>query len=172
MPYAIHPGPCKSCSKEHVLFREKWHAANKRFYVQAKCRECELAGTKAHQQANPEYWRALNNKAYLKKVGGALTNVLNRSAEDRRVRALQKVKNRQARVARAAFSDELTQLVAKEAKRLASLRTLLTGVKWSVDHVVPFAATGVCGLHIWSNIQVIPLIENCKKGNRYALHTA
>jgi hypothetical protein len=57
----------------------------------------------------------------------------------------------------------------KEAYDLAALRTKMFGFKWSVDHIIPLRGKTVSGLHIPSNLQVIPLSQNSSKGNRVSL---
>ena len=65
------------------------------------------------------------------------------------------------------FSKELTVLVNLEAKKLVKLRNALVGGKWSIDHIIPLIGKKVSGLHVWNNLQVIPLSENHRKYNSY-----
>lgn len=167
MPRVLVPGKtCKKCGATGGEFRNRWNATNQKWYVQSTCVSCEMLATRAHQEANRQYWRDLNSRSYLNKVG-CLRNVLGRSDEDRKQRAREKAARRSARTKN---PDELTHLAVKEARHLAKLRTEKTNIKWSVDHVVPLFGNGVSGLHRWNNLQVIPLVTNLKKGNRYAVH--
>lgn len=61
---------------------------------------------------------------------------------------------------------ELNDLIIAEAYSLAILRNKTTNIKWHVDHIIPLKSKYVCGLHVGINLQVIPAIENMKKGNR------
>lgn len=47
----------------------------------------------------------------------------------------------------------------------ARARTIATGVQHSVDHIVPLHHPLVCGLHVWTNLRVIPLVENMQRSN-------
>jgi len=113
--------------------------------------------------------REVNRKCYLKKVG-SLKNVLNRTPEDRAARARDKANLRATRAKQARFNDELTALVIVESHDLRKRRNICTGIEWHVDHTVPLHGKEVSGLHIWSNLQVIPKLENLRKGNTHAIH--
>ena len=63
------------------------------------------------------------------------------------------------------WDAEFTEFVCKEAYQLAKLRKTITNISWHVDHIVPLSGRGWCGLHIWSNLQVIPASLNVRKCN-------
>lgn len=55
-----------------------------------------------------------------------------------------------------------------EARALVWLRNAVTGIEWELDHVVPVAGRAVCGLHVETNLQVIPRILNGQKSNKHS----
>jgi len=57
----------------------------------------------------------------------------------------------------------------EQAYELAALRTKLFGFGWHVDHVMPLQGAVVSGLHVPTNLQVIPWIQNVSKANKYSV---
>ena len=41
-----------------------------------------------------------------------------------------------------------------------------TGIKQHVDHIYPLNCQYMCGLHVAENLQILPGLINCSKGNR------
>ena len=140
----------------------------------AKCKTCVILKSKERALKNHEAyklylrnygksWRKLN-KDKMKKL---LANHYKANKEYYMNKTtIRKLKIKQAF---ASWDRELTSFVFKEAYRLCKSRKAMTGIEWHIDHVVPLNGETVCGLHVWNNFQVIPAIENLKKGNTYEI---
>ena len=59
--------------------------------------------------------------------------------------------------------------IIEEAYKLAALRTQILGFSWHVDHIIPLQGKHVSGLHVPTNIQVIPGSDNVRKHNSYQI---
>ena len=55
----------------------------------------------------------------------------------------------------------------EEAYELAQRRSNLFGTRWEVDHIIPIKGKDICGLHVETNLQVIPRSINASKQNRF-----
>ena len=64
-------------------------------------------------------------------------------------------------------NDQLITAYYVEAKRLEEL----TGIQFHVDHIIPLQGELVSGLHVETNLQLLPANENIGKSNRFAPET-
>lgn len=53
--------------------------------------------------------------------------------------------------------------------QLASMLSSASGIPHNVDHIIPLQGEKVSGLHVFSNLRVIPREENLKKSNNYEI---
>lgn len=124
----------------------RWQDANKDKF---------RADAKAWAAANPEKIKAKALR-HIKKYPEAYT-----------ARAVASVAKRAKRVPQWLTPDD--RWVMKEAYDLAKLRTRMFGFIWEVDHIIPLRGKTVSGLHVPTNLQVIPKIDNRNKRNHYLL---
>lgn len=71
-----------------------------------------------------------------------------------------------------AWFSELDEFCIRECIRLCRDRLAATGIKWHVDHMIPLRAKVASGLHVGSNLQVIPAFLNGWKKNKMELTMA
>ena len=82
--------------------------------------------------------------------------------------AAKETKRRAAKISRTpAWLTEDDHWMIEQSYELAALRTKMFGFAWEVDHVLPLQGKIVSGLHIPTNLQVIPATLNRQKNNRY-----
>lgn len=146
---------CKSCTAKYMAEYRAAHkekiAAQKKSWVENN-REHKAAQDKGYAQANPEARRASRNKWILLNPG-----------KDAAAKALNKA-SRKKRIPKWLTSDDLWMI--SQAYEIAATRTETFGFSWHVDHKIPLNGRTVSGLHVPLNLQVIPWIDNLRKGNR------
>lgn len=119
--------------------------------------------TKKHQQENPEYWRVLNRKSYLKKVGththtSPLMNTPERRAKRARLKSSLRNMRTKHRIPLWADKEAIKHFYANRPDG------------HHVDHIIPLNGKKVSGLHVIENLQYLPALVNLKKGNKEIYH--
>jgi hypothetical protein len=132
-----------------------------------KNRERILANEMARRKANPEK-QALSNKQYRENNAEKISAYRSEYHTKNRDRSNKYwAARRSAKIKRTpSWFSEFDEFVMSEANNLVILRREATGIEWEVDHMIPLQAKIASGLHIGSNIQVIPMALNRSKRNK------
>ncbi len=147
---------CKVCVAKYMkMYRtaNANHISNLKKEWKAKNKDRVTTNDKKYALENPEVKRAA--RAKWRKANLHVINALN---------ALRKV-SQINRTPKWVDSEELWLI--KEVYALATFRTKVTNIRWSVDHITPLQGELVSGLHTISNLQVIPAVINSAKRNRF-----
>lgn len=168
----------KCCSCKELLLLELFGKSKNQFLGHAKvCKACRSAAYKQNPEKqklqaslwkknNPEK-RLLNNRRWREenpeKAKESANNWRRRNTD---YGAFQRAQYRAAQ--NQATPKWANDFYIKEIYNLAKQRSETTGFKWHVDHVVPLNSKIVCGLHVESNMQVIPGLENIQKSNKWS----
>lgn len=135
---------------------------------------CGKCGKKRNlQRALQNYWDNKERKQEYDKVRRRLNPEIYREAQARFRENNPGAKNADTQLRRAvlrgACPSWANRFFMAEAYRLAALRTRMLGYRWVVDHIIPLRNPYVCGLHVETNLQVIPEVVNLKKSNSFSL---
>lgn len=133
--------------KEYFKTSDAAKAAKRRYYERNK----QLVADRAKMRSPEERRR---HRATYKKANPELYRVL---ANTRRRR------NRQATPSWVT-AEERAQIRALYAEAQKITQSL--GVPYEVDHIYPLISDQVCGLHVLTNLRIIPKSENLKKSNQ------
>lgn len=162
----------KSCSKCKEVKDYSQFSPDKRTKTgcQSRCKICQSEHIKLKYSQNPEHFRKMVANSAKKHY----SKVLNRNSEYRKNNPEKvyawKAKDRLVNKARvladnAMRRSKIPTRVTKEVKQIYALRdfycSMSLGEKFHVDHITPIS-TG--GLHIIENLQILPAIDNLRKG--------
>jgi len=156
---------CKACKKIQKkeykatpFFKELKRAQGKRHY--RKHREELLEYRKEYYEANKEDW----TKRFLKAYYNNKKKYADRAKKDRgkfpgRHRACT-AKYRASKLQATPLWADLDKI-----KKIYEKAVLMEGME--VDHIIPLQNNLVCGLHCENNLQILPMVKNRSKGNKF-----
>jgi len=144
---------CISC---HATYMQEYRNANavriaelKRIWVGVHA-EYKAAQDKIYAVKYPERRRAARIKWDTKNPGATnAAKAINKAERKQRVPT---------------WLNEDDKWMIAETYALAALRTEVFKFNWHVDHIVPLNGKKVSGLHVPQNLQVIPWLDNLRKG--------
>lgn len=108
-----------------------------------------IARSKAYYEENREEIKVKSRE--FKKKNRAYFNAINAARYARKLQAMP------------IWADKKS---INEIYRQAKEISVKTGILHHVDHIIPLNSSVVCGLHVPANLQILPAIENIKKGNK------
>lgn len=170
-----HQSCCKACSRE---YSKRYYAAHKQDW-QKKHTERQTtdeayrnrAKTRAADWYKDNSTRARGNvKAWAERNPEKTCEYKKRWAASNQEIERQRKRVREAK--RRAIKFQAIPIWANPALiedfyYTADMLGMHTGEAYHVDHMVPLCSKLVCGLHVESNLQILPGVENCSKGNRH-----
>ncbi len=154
---------CSKCGEVKPL--TEFYKRSDRPSHRPDCKQCQRTKSSRYRKENGNEVNARRRAHYAE------------TAEDQRARRNRWAKNNSGMVLAAnarrkqsqrqrAVSWANDQLIAayyKEAKRLEEL----TGIQFHVDHIIPLQGELVSGLHVETNLQLLPAHENIGKSNSF-----
>jgi hypothetical protein len=156
---------CCSCQERKPL--ADFHRSKRHGGLSPRCKPCGIAYAKNWYVENKDRKRAYDALRRLEK------RHLYRAASKRWRDSNAGLKNADTQTRRAVLRGAMPRWANKffisEIYDLAALRTKLTGFRWVVDHVIPLRGRNVCGLHVETNLRVIPETANLAKSNHFSL---
>jgi len=172
---------CPKCKETKDLTCFSKDSRNKTDGLQYKCKRCERVYNNDYKEKNREKcleynkkWRE-NNRTKTKEYNDQYKRRNRDKIKEYRKNNKAKynayhAKRRAAKIQQTPSwltKEHLDQILEfyKKAQRLSEE----TGIKHSVDHIIPLQGKTVRGLHVPWNLQVITLTENISKSNKVIL---
>lgn len=145
--------------------RDKTRAAQQRYYAANK-EKCTTAVMKTREN-NPEYYSAeyfaLATLRSINKDRKANLEYRREYYANNSAKEIARVRRRQGRIQHGDMLMNLGEQV--EVQGMYQFCQIFKG--FEVDHIIPLNGKQVSGLHVLSNLQILPVSENRSKANKF-----
>ena len=148
--------------------------------VQSKCKPCQAQVAAQYRKDKPDLYNAAIKKNYIVNYDNILLSQMRYRAKNKdkvaEWKRTDRLNNRSRIAANNAYRRAATiqrtvawanidaiKSIYDEAQQIS----MLVGEWYHVDHIIPLIGKNVSGFHIESNLQIIPAIENLRKGVNY-----
>lgn len=160
--------PIRACTRCGSTTNEFYKCSKVSDGLTSWCKQCFRLYRAADYAANPERKR----QRYAKIAEWAKANPEKVVQKVRRWQAANPDKCERVRTRRHLTNRRPAWAVPfyiSEIYHLARLRTKVLGRKFVVDHIVPLNNPAVSGLHVETNLRIVPFEVNAAKGNSFSL---
>lgn len=132
------------------------------------CMGCDRQNKATLRKNSPEEVKASKRASYAKHQDNALkVKKAYRQANKGKIAALNAARKIIVKQRTPKWLDAISHDRIKNEYQLAALLTKVTGSSWHVDHIIPLQGKLVSGLHVPSNLRVLPALENISKKNKF-----
>lgn len=151
---------CDGCLAARKTYKDAWAAQN-RDRTNSYSRKWATQNPEKRREVEAA-WKAKNpDKVKAKDARAGSTWAKKRSDKRAAIRAKARAKEK---AGVAAWADlRAIEAFYTEAARL----TRETGIPHEVDHIIPLSGEVISGLHVETNLQIVPRSVNRRKGQRY-----
>lgn len=165
---------CTKCNAEKPISEFYKQKTNSKDGYQSHCKVCDNARKAAWKLKNPElatqYQKTASANKYIKDRFSILQKNMEWKKSNPAKVAAMDAKRRASVLRRTPKWLSESELLRIECMySLASMLNKHSVESWHVDHIIPLQGKNVSGLHVYSNLRVVPSSVNLAKGNRYDL---
>jgi len=165
---------CTKCQAQKPISEFYVQKMNSKDGYQSHCKACDNARKLAWKLKNPElskkHMQTADKNRWIKYPEKLLADRKDWKRRNPAKVAALDAKRRAAVMQRTPKWLSKSELLRIECLYSLALMLNKHGVEsWHVDHIVPLQGKKVSGLHVYSNLRVVPSSVNLAKGNRYEL---